>query len=105
MEQAVQRGQGGLSLAQALTCWPMSKIATDGHMPTSGEYVVPRGKGWIHTGWSYGLASVDGVALSSRSALAYSPGQNICWWVQSWEQEVTTVSFTTGDCIYYGPTA
>lgn len=48
------------------------------------------------------MASVDGVALSSRSALAYSPGQNLCWWVQSWEQEVTTVSFTSGDCIYYG---
>jgi hypothetical protein len=88
-----------LTLAEARVCWPRAAVSKTGVMTTPGEYVIPHGQGWVHAGWNARLQSIDGRAVGSRDALAYSCGQQVTWTVYSWEQWLDYISFSSGDVV------
>jgi hypothetical protein len=87
----------GLTLAQAKACWPHAVESSTGDMAVPGEYLIPHGRGWIHAGWSIVARHSTGHGLGIVGALALPCGEQVNWTVQSWEQWLDNVTFTTGD--------
>jgi len=92
-----------MTMAEAQACAPGAVFVPSGVVSQSGEYIVPgHNGGYAILGVSSALSSVGGAAVTSRTALAYSCGQNIGRNISSYYWDpVVYVTFNTGNSAVY----